>query len=55
MRQSLYTHAHCINSNYKAIAAADTLREIHPDIVCTSILNDLRISINKQHCFFIFM
>lgn len=35
VRQSLYKHAHCVNSNtYKATAAADVLREIHPEIVC---------------------
>lgn len=37
VRQSLYKHTHCIDSNYKALVAADVLREIHPDVVC--ILN----------------
>jgi len=37
VRQSLFKHAHCIDSNiYKAMAAADVLREIHPEMVCIS-------------------
>lgn len=44
VRQSLYTHAHCINSNtYKAIAAADMLRAIHPEIVSSMSHCDLSI------------
>lgn len=49
MRQSLYRHTHCVNSNtYKAIAAADVLREIHPEIV--------RINKNKiiKYWFFVY-
>lgn len=50
VRQSLYRHDHCINSNtYKATAAADVLREIHPEIVCFSeywCLNILMTFIN---------
>ncbi|XP_060850053.1 ubiquitin-like modifier-activating enzyme ATG7 [Rhopalosiphum padi] len=39
VRQSLYRHSHCINSNtYKALAAADVLREIHPEINSTGIV-----------------
>ncbi|XP_050058926.1 ubiquitin-like modifier-activating enzyme ATG7 isoform X2 [Aphis gossypii] len=39
VRQSLYRHSHCINSNtYKAIAAADVLREIHPEINSTGVV-----------------
>ncbi|VVC38452.1 Ubiquitin-like modifier-activating enzyme Atg7, N-terminal,Ubiquitin-like modifier-activating enzyme [Cinara cedri] len=37
VRQSLYTHSHCPNS-YKAIAAANTLREIHPGINSTGVV-----------------
>lgn len=39
VRQSLYRHEHCVNSNtHKALAAADVLREIHPDIVRQTVL-----------------
>lgn len=44
VRQSLYRHTHCIGSNtYKAMAAADVLREIHPEIVC--LFSQLSINI----------
>jgi len=42
VRQSLFKHAHCIDSNiYKAMAAADVLREIHPEMNSVGVIMNI--------------
>ncbi|XP_050433414.1 ubiquitin-like modifier-activating enzyme ATG7 [Adelges cooleyi] len=39
VRQSLYKHSHCVGSNtYKALAAAEVLKEIHPEINSAGVI-----------------
>ncbi|XP_050539864.1 ubiquitin-like modifier-activating enzyme ATG7 [Daktulosphaira vitifoliae] len=41
VRQSLYKHSHCISSTYKALAAAEVLKEIHPEINSNGVVMNI--------------